>query len=109
MPTKIPCYLRTLRREWGLTQQELAALLPKTKRMRVSLVERGKKPPKAAEILAYPLIFGLPPQRIFSRYSREIERAVVNRAAELGRELADEQATKRKHELLRRLSTQQGN
>lgn len=77
MSWKIQCYLRTLRREWGLTQEEVAFLLPKAGRNRVSRVERGVVQPNAVEILAYSLIFGLSAETIFARMSDETGEAVV--------------------------------
>ena len=65
MSTTVHCYLRTLRREWGLTQGELASLLTKGSRNRISRTERGLTPPSADEIVAYELIFGLPTKAIF--------------------------------------------
>ena len=87
MSSKVHCYLRTLRNEWGLTQKELASLLPKGDRNRVSFVERGIIPPNAGEILAYSLIFGLSGQAIFRRLSSETDEAVMQGAYRLYRSL----------------------
>jgi len=107
MSSKIPCYLRTLRREWGLTQKELAMLVPRTRRSRVSDVERGRRPPKSSELLAYALIFGRTPQGIFRRFAEELEDAVMRGAAKLDRSLADDvsRGAARKIELLKKLSS----
>jgi transcriptional regulator with XRE-family HTH domain len=83
MSTKVPNYLRTLRREWELTQEELAALLPKASRDRVSRVERDKALPDAQEIVAYPLIFGRPAAEIFPRDIADIQDAVMRAAYRL--------------------------
>jgi transcriptional regulator with XRE-family HTH domain len=106
MPSKVPCYLRTLRKKWGLTQKELASLVPRCRRNRVSDVERGKIPPRASELLAYALIFGFPPQAIFRKYAEEIEDAVMRGAAELDRRLADDDSppVARKIDFLEQLS-----
>lgn len=80
MTTRFPCYLAPLRREWDLSQEELAALLPRGGRNRVSDVESGKAEPNAEEILAYSLIFGFPPHRIFPRYVEKIEDSVMQAA-----------------------------
>lgn len=77
MSSKVQCYLRTLRREWGLSQEEVASLLPKGGRNRVSRVERGVAQPNAQEILAYSLIFGLTAETIFAQLSDETEEVVV--------------------------------
>ena len=90
MSSKVPCYLRTLRKKWELTQKELASLVPRCQRGRVADVERGKFAPNAREMLAYALIFGLPPQDMFPKYAGEIEDAVMRGAAKLDRRLADD-------------------
>ena len=83
MSTKVHNYLRTLRREWELTQDDVAALLPKAGRDRVSRVEREIAPPNAQEIVAYSLIFGLPPAEIFPRQVGEVPDAVMRGAYRL--------------------------
>lgn len=80
MSTRFPCYLAPLRREWDLSQGELAALLPHGRRNRVSDVESGKAVPNAEEILAYSLIFGFSPHRIFPEYVEKIEDLVMQAA-----------------------------
>jgi transcriptional regulator with XRE-family HTH domain len=99
----IPCYLRTLRREWGLTQEELARLIHGSRRQRVSGVERMKMPPKAAEILAYSVLFGLPPGDIFPAFYGEVEETLIARAYEFDEALATDASRRaeRKRKLLR--------
>lgn len=80
MSTNVRCYLRTLRRQSGLTQRELASLLPKAGRNRVSRIERGLIPPNAAETVACALIFGSPPSAVFPHWHGEVS-AVVTKAA----------------------------
>ena len=80
MSTRFPCYLAPLRKEWDLSQEELAALLPRGRRNRVSDVESGKAKPNAEEILAYSLIFGWPPHRIFPKYVEKLEDSVMRAA-----------------------------
>lgn len=80
MSTKVHCYLRTLRTEWKLTQEELSSLLPQGDADRVSCVERALKRPNAAEILAYSLIFGPPPQRIFPKFVEDLHEDIMVRA-----------------------------
>jgi transcriptional regulator with XRE-family HTH domain len=82
MSSKVPCYLRTLRRQWGLTQEEVASLLPKGDRNRVSDVERGLALPNAEEILAYAVVFGLCGKSMFPRYYDQVEETVMRRAYE---------------------------
>src|SRR5690348_6236159 len=102
MPSKVPCYLRTLRREWGLTQKELATLVPGVKRVRVSKVERGKRVPRSTELLAYALIFDRRPEAIFPTLSQEIEAAVRRNASGFDAS-GEEKGKRRKHQLIARL------
>lgn len=105
MSSKVHCYLRTLRLEWGLTQAELAFLSPKGDRNRVSRVERNLTPPNAREILAYGLIFGLPAPSIFRKLCEETEEAVMRHAYRLHQRLEGKESPKvlRKRELLDQL------
>src|SRR5258708_1512507 len=105
MARKVTCYLRTQRREWGLTQKELGRLMPGGSRRRVSLVERELTPPKASELVAYMLLFGTPPPEIFPGYVAKIVDGVLRRAAELSKRMQDDASAEavRKHELLREL------
>lgn len=106
MPSKVPCYLRTLRREWGLTQKELAGLLPRCRRARISAVERGMKVPNATELIAFGLLFGVAAHKIFPRYADTIEDAVMRAAAVLDRHVRDDLGSlgRRKSEFLRQLA-----
>ena len=90
MNTRFPCYLAPLRKEWDLSQKELAALLPRGRRNRVSDVEAGKADPNAEEILAYCLIFGALPHRIFPRYVEDVEDVVMRQALALYEQLKRE-------------------
>ena len=74
---KVTCLLRTHRLKCGLTQQDLAALIPRTGPNRVSSVERGKRPPNAREILAYRVLFGVLPESIFPSAVAETEEALA--------------------------------
>lgn len=105
MSTKIQCYLRTLRREWGLTQAEVAFLVGRGDRNRVSGVERGEARPNAGEILAYELIFGSPPRAIFPTYHEQLEEALVRRAYKLHQRLEKDPSkeAQRKRKLLEKI------
>ena len=105
MSSNVQCYLRTLRREWDLTQEELAALLPKASRNRVSRVERAKSPPNAQEILAYSLIFGSSPQAIFRQFCEATDESVMQGAYRLYQQLEERESVgvRRKRELLDQL------
>ena len=87
--TKLSCYLRTLRKEWNLSQQDLARLTPRGYRERVSGVERGLIQPNAGEILAYSLLFGLPPAEIFPYFYDGVEEHLIEKAYHLDDRLHD--------------------
>lgn len=59
------CYLRTLRRNWGLTQRELAGLIGTIGAVQVSRYENSKRAPKVEVALACQAIFGVPPSTMF--------------------------------------------
>jgi transcriptional regulator with XRE-family HTH domain len=107
MSSKVQCYLRALRLQWGLTQEELAALLPKASRNRVSFVERGLRLPNAEEILAYRLIFGLGVHDVFRRYCSDVDEIVMRRAYRMHQKLKSDgrPIAGRKRELLEQLRT----
>jgi hypothetical protein len=99
---KIACYVRTLRRQWGLTQEDVSFLLPKGDRDRVSRVERGLALPNADEIVAYQLIFGSSAEEAFPRFYDTIEDVVIQRAYQLYERLKAQgsKATARKRKLI---------
>jgi transcriptional regulator with XRE-family HTH domain len=101
MSHKVQCYLRTLRREWGLSQAEMASLLPKGSRSRVSRVERGVARPNAEEILAYRLIFGSPAKKLFPTFVEETVDAVMRGVYRMHRQVEKHQSahSRRKREL----------
>jgi transcriptional regulator with XRE-family HTH domain len=102
MSSKVPCYLRALRLQWGLKQEEVASLLPKGDRNRVGDVELGVVQPNAQEILAYAVIFGLSAKEIFPRYYAEVEEIVMTRAYALSEKLKIDPSAeaRRKQELI---------
>jgi len=105
MSLKVHCYLRTLRRGWGLTQEEVAALLPKASHTRVSRVERELVSPNAGEIIAYGLIFGLPASKIFARFQAKIEEVVVEHSYRLHKRVEGDETRlgRRKRELTEKM------
>jgi|SRR5579863_4038046 len=98
-------YLRTLRREWGLTQKEVASLLPKSSRNRVSRIERGLVSPNAGEILAYRLVFGARAKDAFPRFYKATLHAVTHGMAHFGRRFERDKSelAERKRELVERV------
>lgn len=105
MSTRFPCYLAPLRKEWDLSQEELAALLPHCSRNRVSDVESGKAVPNAEEIVAYSFVFGHPANRIFPKYVEDIEDVVMRNAHALYERIKDDQSPEAnmKRQLLERI------
>jgi hypothetical protein len=105
MSSKVTCYLRTLRNEWGVTQKELASLLPKGDRNRVRCVERGEALPNAVEILSYELIFGRSGRSIFRKFSGETDEVVMQSTLRLYERLEGDSSPKvvRKRELLNQI------
>ena len=59
------CYLRTHRRNWGLTQRELAGLIGTVSSAQISRYENSKRAPKVEVALACQVIFGVPPSMMF--------------------------------------------
>ena len=98
---KVPCYLRTRRMEWCLSQKEVASLLG-SHRGRVSKVERGLAQPEASELFAYAFVFGCTPESLFPAYADEIQDAVMAGAYRLSQRLEGNESPKarRKSELL---------
>lgn len=63
--TAVLCYLRTHRRNWGLTQKELARLVGTASSVQISRYENGKRAPRIEVALACQVIFGVPPSIMF--------------------------------------------
>jgi transcriptional regulator with XRE-family HTH domain len=59
------CYLRTHRRNWGLTQKDLAELVGIASPVQISRYENSKRAPKIEVALACQVIFGVPPSTMF--------------------------------------------
>ena len=71
------CYLRTHRRVWGLTQQELASLLGFKSREHMSRIENGKRAPTIESALACQVIFGIPPSAMFPHAYDLVEERII--------------------------------
>lgn len=107
MSSKVRCYLRTLRNQWGLTQEELASLLNKGDRKRVKCVESGESKPNAWQILAYQLIFGVPAHDLFPKLCEEVDEAVMEAAYRLYQHLEEDRSPEadRKRKLLNEIQS----
>ena len=75
--TVVLCYLRTHRRNWGLTQKELAKLIGTASSVQISRYENGKRAPKIEVALACQVIFGVPPSIMFPDAHALVEEEVM--------------------------------
>jgi hypothetical protein len=99
---KVLSHLRAERRAWGLTQDEMACLVGAGGRHRVSDLELEVFQPKGGEILAYSLIFGCRPAKLFPKLCEETEEGVMRGAARLEKRMRADKtpAAPRKRQLL---------
>lgn len=103
MKTKMPRnYVRTQRRRWAFTQEEVADLLGFESRTCISRIEQGKRVPTLESALALEVLFGEPPKSLFPHVYAEAEEALMQRAAILHEGLINSTSPreKRKCELL---------
>jgi transcriptional regulator with XRE-family HTH domain len=87
-------YLRSRRRQWHLTQGELAFLFGYTDESIVSRLERQERTVTLAVAHACELIFGYDAEEIFPALFAEVEDGVVARLHELQDRLSQGKATK---------------
>jgi|SRR5580700_2377985 transcriptional regulator with XRE-family HTH domain len=83
------CYLRTHRRVWGLTQQELASLLGFKSATHVSRIENGKRAPTVESALACQVIFGIPAAAMFPHAYNLVEERIIRDVYRLHLALSD--------------------
>lgn len=79
MSRLLQSYLHTLRKQWGLSQPELAGLLGISPSA-LCKVETLARRPSANLIVGAEIIFALPGEEIFPAAYREIGDAILNRA-----------------------------
>src|SRR5437868_5392207 len=75
----VHCALRTHRRTWGLSQQELAELLGMESRAHISRIEHGKRTPSMETALSCSTLFGVPLGDLFPQAAIEIEERLRER------------------------------
>ncbi len=75
----LPSYLHTLRKQWGLSQPDLAALLGVTGSA-LCRFENLSRRPTAELIIATEVIFGHGPKDVFPAFYHDIEHTIVDRA-----------------------------
>ena len=79
MSHHLPSYLHTLRKQWGLSQPDLASLLGVTGSA-LCRFENLSRRPTAELIIAAEVIFGHGPRDVFPALYRDIEQSIVGRA-----------------------------
>lgn len=77
---RVLCYLRTHRRVWGLTQNELARLIGFGSATQVSRLEKCKRGPSVETALACQVLFGISPADMFPNLHRQVEERVIRNA-----------------------------
>jgi transcriptional regulator with XRE-family HTH domain len=81
MPTKrFDNYIRMLRRQRSLSQDELASLLGWKSGSAVSRLERGRRKPSLETLLALEAIFGVPIREFYAGRFQKVESVVQERA-----------------------------
>ncbi len=78
-----PCALRTHRRTWGLSQQELAEILGFASRTHVSRLENGERAPRLETALACSTLFGVSLGELFPQFAAEIGEQLRKRISQL--------------------------
>ena len=102
MSPHVLSYLRTHRRKWGLTQKDIARLVGRASSTHISRVERGLRTPSLETLIAYEIVFGIPPRSLIPNRYADIEERVLREAQTLFAELQDDRTRRgaRKREFL---------
>lgn len=102
MRNSLPVYLRTFRRQAGLTQRELAQLIGCPNDIAVSRLERSSHRPRLHVALACEVVFRASLRELFPDMYEEVEQLVFTRAHTLRRRLvATSRLTPRKRQCLK--------
>lgn len=83
MKKKFDCYLRSYRRRWGLTQDELATLLGCKNGAVISRLERHVRQPSLEAAYAFEVIFGTAPIELFPGLHARVRKDVIARVRNL--------------------------
>ncbi len=86
---KIP-FVFAYRKRWGLTQPQLAKLVSLVSPTTISRIERSKRNPSAATLIALSIVFGLPLPALLAPLYDDIEESVATEAQALFDELEGE-------------------
>jgi transcriptional regulator with XRE-family HTH domain len=81
-------YLRSNRKSWFLSQEELAALFERVSPATLSRYELGEQTPRAEVLLGCEIAFGVPPKSLFPNLYQSLEDDMMRRAAALDKALA---------------------
>jgi len=87
MASKLPQYLRTYRRRFGLTQKEMAHLLGCKSEAKVSRYENSGRLPPLKTALMYEAIFGVPVSKLFAGIYSQVEKETAKHAKTLMQKL----------------------
>src|SRR5712692_7940220 len=87
MAQRLKTYLRTFRRRWGLTQQELAFLIGVKNGTVISRIEGLNKAPRLAWAVACAVLFNTRALKLFPGLFSQVYGDVFSRATELYEEL----------------------
>ena len=104
MSRKLQNYLRTYRKRFGLSQEELAFLLGVKSGANVSRYEKFHQVPNLQTALALQALFGVPVAELFGGIYEQAEKEISKRARILQRRMQDttaNQTASRKADLLR--------
>ena len=77
---RLDCYLRTHRRQWGLSQRELSHLLGLKDRSLLSLLEKAQRAPTLHIALACETLFGVTAKELFPKFYGQVTDALMRRA-----------------------------
>ena len=84
---RLPNYLRTHRRNVGLSQRELAKILGQCNEGPVSRHERFRATPSLTVALSYEIVFRVPVSEIFAGLRDKVEEEVEKKLGELEEQL----------------------
>ena len=76
-------YIKAHRKNWGLTQRELAFIIGFDNHVRISQLEQGKKKPNFTEAIIFELLFDKSISRLFPDIYHEITDTLIHRLQSL--------------------------
>src|SRR5437762_13043164 len=85
MSHKLENYLRTYRKQSGLSQDEVARSSGCQNGTKVSRYERFARKPSLETLFAYEVVFGAPARELFAGAYQKVEKRISNRAQLLTR------------------------